>query len=219
MKSLLIAALTLLVSAPAALADRPEGAPLEGECVVCVRRGGGHGVEEFVAWRTHEGKTYGFCNAACGEAFDQMPLGYADPLLPRPAPGFRWTTLDDTAIEPNSQTALFVDFWATWCKPCLEAVPELEQLADDYADRGVRVVGVSIDEELSTLDRFLERRPIDYAIVHDGGDDPAWWQFQVPAIPAAFLLDGEGNVVAQWSGEIDVDAVREAIEAALASAE
>ena len=47
---------------------------------------------------------------------------------------------------------------------------------------------------------------------HDGGDDPAWWNFRVPAIPAAFLLDGEGAIVAQWSGRIDPSDVRSAIE-------
>ena len=91
-------------------------------------------------------------------------------------------------------------------------MPELEQLSREFADDGLRVVGVSIDQDLEDLERFLQRRPVGYAIVHDGGDDPAWWNFRVPAIPAAFLLDGEGAIVAQWSGRIDPSDVRSAIE-------
>jgi thioredoxin-like negative regulator of GroEL len=48
--------------------------------------------------------------------------------------------------------------------------------------------------------------------VHDGGDDPAWWQFRVPAIPAAYLLNGEGEIVAQWNGKVEFADVRAQVE-------
>jgi thiol-disulfide isomerase/thioredoxin len=144
-----------------------------------------------------------------------MPSGYAPPVLPRPAPGFAWTTLDGDAVTPAGTRALLIDFWATWCAPCITAIPELEQLNRDLGD-DLRVVGVSIDEKREDLDKFLARRPLSYPVVHDGGDDPAWWQFRVPAIPAAVLLDGEGQIVAQWNGKVDPAAVRQAVEAVLA---
>ena len=208
--------LCLFVTAPAIADSWPEALGREGECVVCTRRGGAHGVEPFVDWREHEDRHYGFCNEACAEAFDQMPDGYAVPVLPRPAPAFEWTTLGGETIANTGGGPLLVDFWATWCTPCLEAMPKLEALARDHEDDGLRVVGVSIDEKRSTLDRFLDRRPVGYDVVHDGGDDPAWWQFQVPAIPAAFLLDAEGNVVAQYSGTIDTEDLERRIEALVA---
>jgi thiol-disulfide isomerase/thioredoxin len=207
----------LLLLPVAASADWPAELGREGECRVCVVRGGGHGTETYVDWRTHEGTAYGFCSESCATAFDEMPGGYAIPVLPRPAPDFRWTALNGSVLRPAGDGPLLVDFWATWCAPCLEAMPELERLSRDFADDGLRVVGVSIDEKLDDLERFLRRRPVGYAVVHDGGEDPAWWKFRVPAIPAAFLLDGEGAIVAQWSGRIDTVEVRSAIEALLES--
>jgi thiol-disulfide isomerase/thioredoxin len=206
----------LLISgvAPAAFAaEWPADFPREGECAVCAFRGAVHGDEPYVAWREHGDARYAFCSNACAEAFDQMPSGYAKPVLPRPGPEFHWSTLSGSEIEPTGQAVLLVDFWATWCAPCIKAIPDLEQIAAEFAADGLQVVGVSIDEDRSDLDSFLKRRPVDYSIVHDGGDDPAWWQFRVPAIPAGFLLNAQGEIVAQWSGEIDVEELRVEVEA------
>ena len=209
--------LLIFALSSAIAADWPAELAREGECGVCVRRGGEHGVERLVDWREHDAKFYGFCSKGCAEAFDQMPSGYVEPILPRPAPEFRWSTLSGTEVTPTGQSALLVDFWATWCTPCIAAMPDLERLAAEMADDGLQVVGVSIDEERGVLDAFLERRPVGYAVIHDGGDDPAWWQFRVPAIPAAFLLNGDGEIVAQWSGKVDADAIRTKARALLGS--
>ena len=211
MRTLLCLYLSVGTALPALASEWPAELGREGECAVCVRRGATHGDEPYVAWREHAEGHYGFCSEACAEAFDQMPSGYAEPVLPRPAPEFSWATLDGDKVESSGQSALLVDFWATWCAPCIQAMPELEALHREFAGDGFRVVGVSIDEERTALDSFLARRPVGYPVVHDGGEDPAWWQFRVPAIPAAFLLDAEGNIVAQWSGEIDGAELRAAV--------
>ena len=200
------------------LADEwPADLAREGECAVCAMRGADHGTEDFVDWRAFRDESFGFCSEPCAEAFDQMPSGYAPPILPREAPAFAWTTLDGASVAPTGQRALLVDFWATWCTPCLKSMPALDALHGEYADRGFRVVGVSIDEEADAIEKFLDRRPVSYPIVHDVGEDPAWWQFRVPAIPAAYLVDGEGRVVAQWNASIDTDEVRREVEALLGS--
>jgi len=218
MRHLIPLGLVLSMIAVNAHADEwPESFAREGECAVCTVRGANHGNEEFVAFRTLDDAHYGFCSDGCAQAFDQMPGGYTPPVLPRPAPGFEWTALDGASITPTGQRALLVDFWATWCTPCIAAMPELEELARNFADDGLRIVGVSIDEERAKVDAFLAKRPLDYPVVHDGGEDPAWWQFQVPVIPAAYLLDGEGNVVAQWRSAFDEDEVRAQVESLLGS--
>ena len=206
----------LFVAVPVAADEWPEELSRVGECLVCARRGSAHGAEKFVDWRSYQGESYGFCSQGCAESFDQMPSGYVPPVLPRSAPAFEWTTLDGATITPDGQSALLVDFWATWCAPCITAMPALEDLHRDFGG-DLRVVGVSIDEKREELERFLSRRPLAYPVVHDGGDDPAWWQFRVPAIPAAFLLDGNGDIVAQFSGEVDPAALREAVEALVAT--
>jgi thiol-disulfide isomerase/thioredoxin len=205
--------LMLVLIAPAAVAsDWPETLPREGECTVCSFRGGEHGVERYVDWREHDGGHYGFCSEPCAEAFDQMPSGYVPAGFPRLAPEFSWTALDGSEIRPAGQSALLIDFWATWCAPCIAAMPDLESLVREFAPDGLRVVGISIDEQREDLESFLERRPVSYPLVHDGGDDPAWWQFRVPAIPAAYLLNGEGEIVAQWNGKVEFADVRAQVE-------
>lgn len=213
---LLMFILAVIVAVPARAGEWPEGLAREGECTVCARRGAAHGNEPFVAWRAHGSAHYGFCSEPCADSFDQMPEGYVAPVLPRPGPDFEWETVTGESISPTGQTLLLVDFWATWCAPCIKTMPALEQIASEFATEGVRVVGVSIDEDRGVLDSFLKRRPLQYAVVHDGGDDPAWWQFRVPAIPAAFLLGPEGRIIAQWSGEIEVDSLRETVRELLA---
>ncbi len=188
--------------------------PSEAICTVCARRGAVHGPEAVAAWRQHEGVLYTFCSVPCGEAFDQMPEGYSEPELPRPAPS---VALLDLAGEPidlvaKGARATLVDFWATWCTPCLEMMPTLSRLHQERADEGFRVVGISIDEDREKLEKFLKKRAPEYPVVHDGGDDPAWWAFRVPAVPATFLLDADGQIVDQW----DVDFTEEKLLRALA---
>lgn len=209
-----IALALLLIAIPSLAGDWPDDLAREGECTVCALRGSAHGVEKHVDWREYEGKHFGFCSKGCAEAFDQMPSGYAPAVLPRPAPAVEWTTIDGAIIQPDGQPALLVDFWATWCAPCITVMPSLEELDREFGDE-LRVVGISIDEKRKDLDKFLARRPVAYPVIHDGGDDPAWWQFRVPAIPAAFLLNASGEIVAQWNGEVDPAEVRQAVEAVL----
>lgn len=197
-----------LLATPTRAEETPPEIPEKGLCTVCSRRGSEHGVEKVADWRQYEGNLYLFCSEGCGEAFDQMPEGYAIPVLPRPAPPVQLLDLEGNPVALTGDRPTLVDFWATWCKPCLEMMPTLSAL---HAEGEVRVVGISIDEERGTLDRFLRKKAPDYPVVHDGGDDPAWWAFRVPAIPAAFLLDTEGRIIAQWGGAFSEDDLRQAL--------
>jgi len=183
--------------------------PEKGICTVCARRGATHGEEDVVAWRQSRAAVYTFCSEPCGEAFDQMPEGYATPILPRPAPEVSLVDADGNALGPIASAGpTLIDFWATWCKPCLEMMPTLSRL---HEEGRVRVIGVSIDEDAGALRKFLRRKAPSYPVAHDTGDDPAWWAYRVPAIPAAFLLDGEGQVVAQWGADFTEEALLEAL--------
>lgn len=214
MTRIAIILLTLLLAGSAPPVELPDEAP----CTVCTRRGATHGAEKVVAHRVHEDELYTFCSDPCAEAFDQMPGGYAEPVLPRPAPQATLRTLENEPLEfaPEGTRAVLVDFWATWCQPCLVAMPELEALYEEHADNGLRVLGISIDEDSKALRRFLAKRAPNYPVAHDDDEEaPAWWAWQVPAIPALFLVDGEGQVVAQWAGEADMDEIRQEVDALL----
>jgi peroxiredoxin/YHS domain-containing protein len=194
---LLLAALLVGVVAPA-IADGKKA-----QCLVCRVTHGEAEDEEVKAVRTYEGVEYGFCSEKCAKAFDADPAAYIPPSFPREAPAF---DLKDLAGEPITNaslegTVVLLDFWATWCVPCKKSMPELQALHDKYAARGFRVVGISIDEGgASKVKKYVKSKKLTYPIAVDSEKSPAWEAFRVKAVPAAFLIDRAGRVVAQWTG-------------------
>ena len=138
-------------------------------------------------------------------------------MFPRPAPAFALNDLEGTALSTESLKGkvMLVDFWATWCLPCRKSMPELQALQTEFADRGFTVVGVSIDEakHAKRVREFVEENGIRYPIAMDNGEAPAWDAYRVKAIPAAFLIDGNGQIVSQWTGEsADVAALKKQLD-------
>jgi peroxiredoxin len=193
----LLAAVSGAAAGPAAAAGR------KAMCLVCVVSHGEAEEEEVKAVRTHDGKEYGFCSEKCAKAFDADPAAYIPPSFPRPAPAFSLKALDGTALSNGSLKGkvVLLDFWATWCAPCRKSMPELQALHRKYADRGFAVVGISIDEGgPAKVKKYVAANKISYPIALDSEKNPAWDAYRVKAVPAAFLLDREGRIVAQWTG-------------------
>jgi thiol-disulfide isomerase/thioredoxin len=182
--------------------------PEKALCSVCSLKGAGHGPEKVRAHSVHEGQAYYFCSEGCKKEFDADPVAYLPPVFPRPAPAFAVETLtgEHVSLKDYEGKLVLVDFWATWCKPCVEMMPSLQRVYDTYADKGLVVLGVSIDEpkdRIKKVEKFVEKVGVSYPILVDAKPVPAWHMFKVKAIPALFLIDGGGQVVAQWTGEID----------------
>jgi thiol-disulfide isomerase/thioredoxin len=91
---------------------------------------------------------------------------------------------------------LLIEFWATWCPPCRASIAHLNELNKQYHGRGLQIVGIT-GEDKAVVERFRARTPMDYAVALDA-DQALATEFQVQAIPKAWLLDQDGRVV--WSG-------------------
>ncbi len=183
--------------------DHAFAAAKKATCPVCQVNSGESAEEEVTAVRTHEGKEYGFCSEKCAKAFSVDPAAYVPPSFPRSAPRFSLTDLGGSPVSNESLQGkvVLLDFWATWCTPCLKSMPELQALHRKYADRGFAVVGISIDEGgAAKVRKFVAAKKLAYPIALDAGKAPAWEAFRVKAVPAAYLLDREGRIVAQWTG-------------------
>ena len=105
---------------------------------------------------------------------------------------------------------MLLDFWATWCKPCIEIMPKLQKLSANHADKGLVVLGVAIDDDknrIKKIERFVDKVDVSYAIFSDAKENPAWHMFKVKVLPTLFLIDREGQVVAQWTGKVDHEKV------------
>jgi thiol-disulfide isomerase/thioredoxin len=172
-------------------------------CLVCKVTEGTTEEEPVKAVRTHDGKEYGFCSDKCAKAFDADAAAYLPPTFPRPSPGFALTDLAGNAVSPAALkgSVVLLDFWATWCVPCRKVMPEMQALHDKYAGRGLSVIGISIDEDgPDPVKKFLKSKKFTYRMAVDDAKKPAWDAFRVKSIPAAYLLDREGRIVAQWTG-------------------
>jgi len=176
-------------------------------CMVCKVKHGEAAEEEVKAWRTHEGVRYGFCSESCAKEFEADPAAYLPPLFPRPAPELTLTALHGGELSWQSLQGkvVLVDFWATWCAPCRKSMPRLQALHDRYAARGFTVLGVSIDaaKDTAKVRKFAASKKITYPIAIDSEQGSAWERFAVKAVPAAFLVDAQGKIVAQWTGAPD----------------
>ena len=175
----------------------------KGVCPVCKVSRGEEDEEPIKAVRMYDGKQYGFCSEKCAKAFAADPAAYLPPSLPRPAPAFALKDLSDTEISTVTLRGrvVLLDFWATWCAPCRKSMPELQALHDKYSRRGFSVVGVSIDEGGSAkVKKYVASKKLSYPIAMDSEKNPVWDSFRVKAVPAAYLIDREGRIVAQWTG-------------------
>lgn len=96
-------------------------------------------------------------------------------------------------VAALSGKVVIVDFWATWCAPCRESMPELEKLYKKYAAQGLAVVGVSVDKEPGVIKPFLEKLQVTFPIVHDAAHSVAD-KFAPPRMPSSYVIDRKGVV-------------------------
>ncbi|HVW37945.1 MAG TPA: TlpA disulfide reductase family protein [Pirellulales bacterium] len=115
---------------------------------------------------------------------------------------------------------VLVDFWATWCGPCIEELPNVKEVYEKYHDQGFDVVGISLDDDREALEAFLDREHIRWPILFSddpaatGWDHPMATYFGISSVPATILVDRQGKVVTLSAhGERLGELVAELIEA------
>lgn len=94
---------------------------------------------------------------------------------------------------------VLVDFWASWCGPCLRSFPWLNRMQAKYADRGLVVLGVNLDKNRADADRFIQKLQPKFEILYDESATLAH-QFDVQTMPSSFVLDSSGEVVMKHWG-------------------
>src|SRR5262245_22873363 len=87
-----------------------------------------------------------------------------------------------------------VDFWATWCKYCVEMIPHEKQLVKRMAGRPFVLLGVSADSTPEKLRSFLQRQQIPWPNIYDGNNGPLCASWEIEGFPAIFVIDAEGVI-------------------------
>jgi thiol-disulfide isomerase/thioredoxin len=111
---------------------------------------------------------------------------------------FDVTSLKGQKLSPEvfKGKVLLLDFWATWCAPCRQEMPNVIKVYDKYNDKGFEIVGISLDRDRKDLDRYIDKYNIDWHQYFDG----KYWQnevatkYGVSSIPATFLIDKKGKI-------------------------
>ncbi len=110
--------------------------------------------------------------------------------------------------------AVVLNFWASWCEPCKDEAPLLEEVWQEYRDRGVVVLGVNAQDFTSDARGFVERYGVTYPVVHDGPGS-SLGRYGLTGFPETWWIDARGRLVAYHQGPVERDDVLRGIERAL----
>jgi cytochrome c biogenesis protein CcmG/thiol:disulfide interchange protein DsbE len=112
----------------------------------------------------------------------------------------------DLAGKPVTLAALrgkvvLLDFWATWCEPCQEEMPRLAALQQKDGPRGLQIVGLSMDDQASTVRSFLQTHPLPYPVAM-ASTGLAERYGRILGLPTVFLVDRRGHLARKYVGEV-----------------
>ncbi len=136
-----------------------------------------------------------------------QPSGDKAPTSPggKPAPSFTLQDLNGKTVSLSDfkGKVVVLDFWATWCPPCVKEIPHFIALYEQYKDQGFAMVGISVDSEgISVVKSFARKYQVNYPILMtDGQVDKVYGG--IPSIPTTFVIDSAGNIRQKYVGYRD----------------
>ena len=117
--------------------------------------------------------------------------------------------------ESSKGKVALIVYWATWCAPCLEEIPSLIELRNEFGLQDLDIIGVSLDQPSKNIDSFVSSRDINYEIVRNTESlDRAFGP--VHYIPTIVVLDRDGKVQKRYTGLVGKNVLRNQIETLLA---
>jgi thiol-disulfide isomerase/thioredoxin len=130
-----------------------------------------------------------------------------------------WQTPDGKSANTEDWRGkvLVVNFWASWCPPCVEEMPALDKIAQEYAAKNVLIVGIGIDSP-SNIRQFLEKTPVSYPIMIGGLEGSALAKQMgnaQGALPYTVIINAKGKSVYTKLGKISEEDLKKAINSAI----
>ena len=126
-------------------------------------------------------------------------LAVAAPLKEGDAfPNLNQFGLEGTVPDIHGKVVI-VDFFASWCHPCQESFPVMEELYQQYAGKGLVIIAVNVDKNKADMDDFLKTHPATFVILRDASNKLVS-QVKIPTMPSSFLLDRDGKIHAFHRG-------------------
>ena len=112
-----------------------------------------------------------------------------------PAPSFELPARDGTTLrlEDLRGEVVYLDFWASWCPPCLRSFPWMDALAERHAEAGLRVVAINLDADRAAATRFLDDQDAGFDIAFDPEGRVAE-AYDLRGMPSSYVIDRDGRV-------------------------
>ncbi|MEO1023556.1 MAG: TlpA disulfide reductase family protein [Bacteroidota bacterium] len=115
------------------------------------------------------------------------------------APNFRLKNLKNKTVsykQIKGEKLTVIDFWATWCKPCVKSIPKFVEMNDEFEEQGVQFIGISIDSprNLAKVRPFTKSLGVDYPILLDQ-ETALMARMRVQAVPTLLIVDADDNIV------------------------
>jgi len=120
---------------------------------------------------------------------------------------------DSVRLDDFRGRVVVVNFWASWCKPCLRELPEFDRWNAELTDDEVVFAAISVDQRKRLAERFAQKAGLSLPIYHDGADGLAR-SLDLPALPCTYVLDANGDIAAinEGGSAEDLRALRAVIE-------
>ncbi|MCG9127562.1 redoxin domain-containing protein [Candidatus Poribacteria bacterium] len=142
------------------------------------------------------------------------PINKPTNWIGKPAPEITITNLkgEELSLEDFKGQVVLLDFWATWCGPCITEIPKVKKTYEKYKDQKFQIIGISLDRSLTPLTEYIQQEELSWHHYWDE-DRKIRTLFEVKAIPSAFLIDGDGIIQKAYLGGFDVEtAVAELVD-------
>ena len=107
-------------------------------------------------------------------------------------------------LESYRGQVLVVNFWASWCTPCVRELPGLNRLRQEFGGQPFEILGVNVAEPPNRLKRFFKRQPIGFPVLYDR-ESEAFHAWNVKGLPTSFVIDREGRIRYLVRGAIEWD--------------
>ena len=131
-------------------------------------------------------------------------------------PDFARTDLDgkSRALSAYRGKVILLNFWATWCAPCLAEIPRFSAWQQRYGPSGLQILGIAMDDELGAVRQLAQRDHLAYPVIM--GDAQLGQLYGgVLGLPLSYLIDAQGRIVARYRGEPDLKQIEHRLRALL----